>query len=267
MVWPNCPAGGQKFDKPGEPWCNHRVRRDDLASAGELLFGRGYLLPADLGDEAWQCELREAYRRRVLDTHPDRAAVLGRDPEALSREFEAVCDAYRRLCPTEAPFAVDAPAPCAPRRRTAPSAPQGRQPVDHVHRGSLPRRPLLFAEYLYYAGRVSWRNLVEAVAWQRRQRPAVGRIAVQWGHLRDDEVRRVLAAGRAARVGGAGEPFGETARRLGLLTSVQLLAILGRQRRLQRRIGEFFLEAGLVEASEIGALQAECSRHNARCRR
>jgi hypothetical protein len=136
--------------------------------------------------------------------------------------------------------------------------------VDHLHRGGLPRRALLFAEYLYYSGRVSWRNLVEAVAWQRRQRPSIGRIAVEWGQLDDGQVREVLQA-RRQREGS--KPFGECAREMGLLTRVQLLALLGRQRRLQRRIGEYFVEAGLVAGREVPELDAELVAHNARFRR
>jgi hypothetical protein len=106
---------------------------------------------------------------------------------------------------------------------------------------------------------------VEAVAWQRRQRPAIGRIAVEWGHLSDDEVREILEQRR--REGSGDEPFGEFARRRGFLSSAQLLALLGRQRRLQRRIGQFFVEAGIVTEGEIPGLDGDLSRHNARWRR
>jgi hypothetical protein len=46
-----------------------------------------------------------------------------------------------------------------------------------------------------------------------------------------------------------------------------LLALLGRQRRLQRRIGQFFVETGIVAAGEISSLDQDLSRHNARWRR
>jgi hypothetical protein len=102
------------------------------------------------------------------------------------------------------------------------------------------------------------------VAWQRRQRPAIGRIAVEWGHLSDAEVREILDRRRRD---GAAEPFGEYARRQGFLSAAQLLALVGRQRRLQRRIGQFFVETGIVGEGEIPSLDADLSRHNARWRR
>ena len=229
---------------------------DGVGKAGELLFGEGLEPSPDLGDGAWRRSVRQAWRRRALETHPDRAAALGRDEVEMAREFQAVAEAYRSLCPPDPPRAR---AP-EPRPRAQPARP----PVDHLHRGGIPRRPLLFAEYLYYRGRVSWRNLVEAVAWQRRQRPLIGRIAVEWGHLDGAQVRQVLAARRRAQ---GARPFGECARRLGFLTGSQLLALLGRQRRLQRRIGEYFVEAGLVAPGELPAIEADLTRHNARFRR
>lgn len=234
----------------------------DLSRACALLFGPGHALPADLHAEPWRRTLRDAWRRRALESHPDRAAVLGRDEAELEAEFRSLAEAYRLLARAARLVREDAPRAAPPPRRDPPRP--ARPPVDHLHRGSVPPRPLLLAEFLYYAGRISWRNLVEAVAWQRRQRPSIGRIAVEWGHLSEEGVREVLAARR--RADGPAAPFGEHALRIGLLTSGQLLALLGRQRRLQRRIGEFFVERGILEAGEIAALERELAAHNARFR-
>jgi len=230
--------------------------RAEVERAMDLLFGAER--PEGLEGEAWRREVREAFRRRSLDAHPDRARALGRSEASLAEEFRQLFAAYRRLA-SEPP-----PGPAGGAPRTEPRRP-ARPPSDHVHRAPLPRRPLLIAEYLYYSGRASWRNLVEAVAWQRRQRPALGRIAVEWGHLSEDEVRAILDGRR--REGAAGEPFGAYARRKGFLTGAQLLALLGRQRRQQRRIGEFFVESGILREAEVRAADDDLARHNARWRR
>jgi len=232
-----------------------QVERDDFERAADLLFGANR--PGTSQGEEWRRDLREAFRRRALETHPDRAAALGRSEASLAEEFRELLEAYRVLSSEER-------APRAPPPRAAAPRPP-RSPQDHLNRANLPRRPLLFAEFLYYSGRVSWRNLVEAVSWQRRQRPAIGRIAVEWGHLTDGEVREILE--RRRRDGAAAEPFGEYARRNGFLTAAQLLALLGRQRRQQRRIGQFFVESGLVSKGEIPSLDSDLGRHNARWRR
>jgi hypothetical protein len=231
------------------------VPRDDVQQAMDLLFGGER--PAEAGGPGWRDELREAFRRRALETHPDRAATLGRSPASLSEDFQRLLQAFQLLSRTPPEAARPVASPRAPERGP-------RRPQDHLNQGAMPRRPMQFAEYLYYSGRVSWRNMVEAVAWQRRQRPAIGRIAVEWGHLSDDEVREILESRR--REGTAHEPFGEYARRKGYLSASQLLALLGRQRRLQRRIGQYFVEAGLLADRELRSVDDDLGRHNSRWR-
>jgi hypothetical protein len=90
----------------------------------------------------------------------------------------------------------------------------------------------------------------------------VGRIAVEFGFLSPDEVGVLLERRREA--GANGTPFGEWAVRCGVLTSFQLLAVLGQQLRMQRPIGQWFVERGLLEADEIDAIRRRILRHNAR---
>ena len=177
-----------------------------LERALDLVFGANR--PTSTSGEAFRREVREAFRRRALETHPDRAQALGRSEASLAEEFRRILEAYEFLSREEAP---PAPRPVAQRPRDQASRP----PRDHLSHAPLPHRPLLFAEFLYYSGRASWRNLVEAVSWQRRQRPSIGRIAVEWGHLSDEEVREILDRRRRDRVE---EPFGEYARRQGFLS-------------------------------------------------
>ncbi len=126
----------------------------------------------------------------------------------------------------------------------------------------LPRRRLRFAEYLYYSGRARWSELVEAIAWQRAQRPPVGRIAVGLGFLAHDDVGVILERRRLA--GANGIPFCEWAIRLGYLKPFQALAILGQQLRLQRPSGEYFVARGVLGPDEIDAIRDRILRHNGR---
>jgi hypothetical protein len=273
---------------------------DDVIHAGRVLFGPAFAAEAG----GWRDALRATYRRRALETHPDRARALGRSERDLSREFEAVADAYRLLSTVRAgplprgavhgppPRPVARPPPRSARpaervrvhvgRSPSPPPPPRRPPpraegpvaaagpgAPRVRAGvrpeELPRRRLRFAEYLYYSGRVRWTDLVEAVAWQRAQRPPVGRIAVDFGFLRPDDVAAILERRRAAAAHGA--PFGEWAVRLGFLTPFQLLAALGQQLRLQRPIGQFFVELGTIEPAEIDGIRRRILRHNSAFRR
>ena len=125
----------------------------------------------------------------------------------------------------------------------------------------LPRRRLRLAEFLYYSGRVGWQDFVAAVAWQRTQRPAVGRIAVDFGFLERFEVAEILERRRAE---GVRQPFGEFAVRHGYLTPFQLLALLGQQLRLQQPIGRYFVQRGLVSDLDLDDARGTIFRHNAR---
>ncbi|HEX9052140.1 MAG TPA: molecular chaperone DnaJ, partial [Anaeromyxobacter sp.] len=128
----------------------------------------------------------------------------------------------------------------------------------------LPRRRLRFAEYLYYSGRVRWSELVEAIAWQRAQRPPIGRIAVQLRYLAHDDVGVILERRRLA--GANATPFGEWAVRLGYLSAFQVLAMLGQQLRWQRPIGQYFVERGILEPGDVEDVRRRITRHNTRFR-
>jgi hypothetical protein len=286
------------------------ITLDDVLEAGRVLFGPGFGGSA-VHAAGWNDDLRSAFRRRVLETHPDRARVTGRSESDLVREFHAVNEACHLLSslkggPLPPAFAVPPwpPSPPEPAPRAArparPPRPAGAAPEQTARAGArtgpraspwdraataatseaepgpaaadrrsgppresgLPRRRLRFAEFLYYSGRVPWTAFVEAIAWQRLQRPAVGRIAVQFGFLTQADVAEIMARRRSD--GAQGEPFGEYAVRRGWLTSVQLLAVLGQQLRLQRPIGAFFVERGLLAEDEIDDIRRTVSRHNSR---
>lgn len=100
------------------------------------------------------------------------------------------------------------------------------------------------------------------MAWQRSQRPAIGRLAIDLGLLGQRDVTELLE--RRRREGAQAEPLGEFAVRRGFLTRAQLLGLVGRQNRGQRRIGQFFLERALLTMDELEGAQLALFGHNAR---
>ena len=109
---------------------------------------------------------------------------------------------------------------------------------------------------------MGWDELVASIAWQRSQRPPVGRIAVEFGFLAPGDVAALLDRRRSSGAGST--PLGEFAVREGFLTQFQLLAVLGRQLRMQRPIGQFFVERGVLDAGDIELVRRTILRHNAR---
>jgi hypothetical protein len=286
-----------------------------LLGAARILFGAR--AERVLAEGRWRRELKRAYRRRVLETHPDRARALGRREEELVREFRAVAEAYALLLEAAAPAAPAADRPAArpaarpptrpaskapPRARGAergdraegpgagdrrppsPRAPRGERAeragrtgrterpatagpgrgreTDRRPRGPglVPERRVRLGEYLYYSRRIPFEALIEAIAWQRAQRPRVGRIAIDCGFLSAEDVRAVID--RRLREGALDVPFAEYATRIGLLTPFARLAVLGHQAKLQRRIGRFFVERGWLTEEGLAEARAELLRHN-----
>lgn len=260
------------------------ITLDQVLRAGRVLYGPAFAAEA----ASWRESLKATYRRRAMETHPDRARSLGRPERDLAREFKAVADAYRILAALDGrPVPRGAPDPRAraarpprPRPRPAepargprpapppppPSRPAARAGGPRVRVGvrpqDLPQRRLRIVEFLYYSGRIGWEDLVASIAWQRAQRPAFGRIAVDFGFLAPGEVAALLERRRLAGEGGL--RLGEFAVREGYLSSFQLLAVLGRQLRLQRPIGEFFVERGILDPADVEAVRRRMLRHNAR---
>jgi hypothetical protein len=254
------------------------LTHEEVLAAGRLLFGPAFGAHA----RGWREALRATYRRRALETHPDRARAVGRSEAELALEFHAVADAYRVLSTVRAwPARRAAPPPARrPAARPVPrDGARGSRPAAEPARaasrparprpagasaGPLPARRLRLAEYLHHAGYVPLSARVEAVAWQRARRPPIGRIAVAFGFLAPADVAALLSRRRAS--GASGLRFGEFAVREGLLTPFQLLACLGRQLKGHRRIGSFFVERGLVGEAELEEALRRLARHNARQR-
>jgi hypothetical protein len=266
------------------------VSWEELVHAGTVLFGPGFAQAVH--GPGWRAGLKAAWHRRVLETHPDRAAVLGKSEAALQREFRAVTEAFSLLesfavgsrappSPRAGPVAASpragrgapppgwaAPRPPPPPRSPPPPRPPPRAPPPPAAPAveaagpRLPRRRLRFAEFLYYSGRVAWQDYVAALAWQRNQRPAIGRLAVDLGLLHPRDITDLLE--RRRREGAQSEPIGQYAVRRGYLTRAQLLGLVGRQARDQQRIGQYFLEQRLLTAAQLEGAQLALFGHNAR---
>lgn len=111
---------------------------------------------------------------------------------------------------------------------------------DAIYRDLMgPPRPLI-GRFLVQEGHITLSQLIAAVTWQRNQRPPVGRIAVDWGILTKKDVIDLLRSKKART------PFCGHAVSEGALQPVQRIAILAHQRQIQRPLGEYFVERGIL---------------------
>lgn len=190
--------------------------------------------------------LKSAFKRRALETHPDRARAIGKIEVVLNEEFKNVKKAYDIL----SSFVENGKT--ATIRTENWGAPKSRRPpkpghtphADHIFRGTIPNRKLLFGQFLYYSGIISWNKLIEAIIWQRKQRPKIGELALQWRLLSTKDIIKILMCKRFD------EKFAECAMRMGFLTNFQKFALIAKQKRIQEPIGRFFLETGVITPDE-----------------
>ena len=235
--------------------------------------------------------IKTAYRKRAFETHPDRAKALGSFARDLNAEFIDVQQAYEKLLlfvETKNVKTVSAPSFNGFRTQQAPSyqstekssdnsssqntrqykggqkSPydqkytnkKRKSHADHFYTGSIPKGSLMIGQFLYYSGLISWQTLIEAICWQRRQRPQIGQIAIDWGLISSQDVIRILAV----RI--FNEKFGECALRLGYISSFEQIALVGKQRQLQRPMGEYFIESGILSSKDIISMAGKQQLHN-----
>ena len=209
--------------------------------------------------------LKQAFRQRVFAAHPDRASSLGVPATILQERFLVLQQSYTALLqllsqPAASPKR-SAPPRAKPKKRP-PSKETARQgPASQVFfAGQAPSRSLKLGEFLYYNGYISQQELFDAVRWQRRQRPRVGEIAQSFGFLDPVSISHLLELRQGSRK--LNEPLAEFARNQGYLSHFQWMAVVGRQRRLQKPIGHFWIQSGLFSVKSMADLVEDQRKHN-----
>jgi len=238
----------------------------EVFDACGLLFGSTVEVSLDFLKYLEPSGLRSAYRKKALETHPDRAKALGRDEAKMSDRFREVTLAYERLIPIinnkgavslQGQPSVKKNNEKTNARHQANARCQAKRDFSELfYTREIPRRELLLGQFLYYSGLISWRTLIKAITWQKRQRPLIGQIALEWEMISHHEIQRILM--RRNLKG----KFGERAIRLGYLSRFQLMALLGKQRNLQCPIGEFFVNEGILHLQDMEVMAEKQKIHN-----
>ena len=140
-------------------------------------------------------------------------------------------------------------------------SPVHRQPMTRKHAGpfssgTMPRQIFLFGRFLYYHKLISYKQLIDAIIWQKVQRPLIGNLAMRWNWLHTNDIAEIMRHRRF------GEKFGECALRFNFLTPYELSMLLGRQRLLQPRIGRYFVENKILSPGTVEKMARELRLHN-----
>jgi len=254
----------------------------DLFHSCEIIFGPELDISREFLDYLQLSGIKSAYRKRAMETHPDRAAL---ENDRVQRQrhdlFHSVQEAYENLIAfldaKEKGYRLPPPTRPAPPRTqpdrpaqakaTAQTKAKSRNPfsqpavfwdTESLYEGALPNRRLLLGHFLYYSGLINWRTIIQALIWQRTERPRLGEIGRRFGLLNEAEVLHILRNRPIL------QPFGRTALELGLLSQPQLQMLVAHQKRLQKKFGDFFLEKQILAPEELRALLQQYQEHNAR---
>jgi hypothetical protein len=275
------------------------VAEKELVRACEVIFGPELNISREFLEYLQLSGIKTAYRKRAMETHPDRTAHEPQENGQQSPDlFMAVQGAYENLITfldaREKGYRLPSPRPRTTarraatstahkprqRRQQAPKRPAYRaQPnntrakskfhssqnqqkspfwnVENLYRGPLPNRRLLIGHFMYYSGIINWRTLIQALIWQRTERPKLGELGQRFGMLTEKDVLHILKNRPTL------QPFGKTATDMGLLTDAQLRMLIFHQKRLQRKFGEFFIEKKIMGPNELRNLLKQYQTHNA----
>jgi len=236
------------------------IPQRQLLQSCRILFGPeaeitpqflGYLQPSGV---------KTAYRKLVMETHPDRAYHVGVNEAILEERFKEVHRAYEQVFSyIQEPDRYILTMPPGSFCRSSRPATKTQSPQrQHFYTGEIPSRKIFLGQYLYYSGVISMRQMWDAVVWQKLQRPRLGDIAGRLGWLSHFQIQNILRQRKR------GELFGEFALRMGLLSFYQVLVLLGRQKILQPRIGNYFIERGILLPKQLDILETALKDHNRR---
>lgn len=124
--------------------------------------------------------------------------------------------------------------------------------------GQMPQRELLFGEFLFYSQIITWDEFIRTIFMQRKGRPCFGDIARRWNYLSEDNLETIISGKKYF------ELIGETASRMDIMNQLQVKSVLYYQRRIQRPIGQYFMEGGYVPGLLIDSYLQRFHNHNKR---
>lgn len=160
----------------------YSVKTAELLNACRVLFAIEDRVDVNFVKALELSELKGAYRKKALETHPDRAKMLGKSETELRDGFQEVLSAYETLT-RYVTGKKRAEKTGSVRRRK-----RGKQCRDHYYHGPMPSRELKIGQFLYYSGLISWRVLIDAIVSQKKKRPLFGEHFITHGVLTAEDI-------------------------------------------------------------------------------
>jgi len=194
--------------------------------------------------------IKDAFRKKAKNFHPDRAAVLGINESLLNEKFKRLNDSYQFLISIikdnkKIVVNYNTKKSEGYPDKSQKSSGSKFERDDFFYEGLIPKRKLRFAEFLYFKKIISWNNLIKSIVFQYQMRPRIGEIGVINNFLTNDEVSEILKNIKL------NENFGKVAIRLGKLNDYQLSLILSKQKKLNLPIGKYFIDKKILTMIQL----------------
>ncbi len=120
-----------------------------IAEACSLLFGEDFSVESTTIDYLQLSGIKHAFREKVKECHPD----ISGSASGSAENFIKVKDAYDFLISVKS-------------SGMKPSEAAGKAGKPRTY--AVPLRKLRLGEYLYYTGKISWKELISAITWQKQ---------------------------------------------------------------------------------------------------
>ncbi len=275
------------------------VAEEELYRSCRIIFGNDLKVTREFLQYLQLSGIKKAYRRKALEFHPDRVSRQSLSlQQIMSNQFIDVHQAYEKLLAyleardkglsadtltilTSYQKDENKEGPKHQHRTSGIKEYYRNKTNNHknniynnkqkdttfnappldpqsLYRGPLPNCQLLFGRYLYYSGLINLQTIGQALVWQRTQRPCLGEIGRRMGWMSDQDTLRVLRHRKDRQL------FGEMAMRLGILTREQLQIILQHQKKLHKRIGQYFVLKNYWDSVMLEEYVSAHRSHNSR---
>lgn len=244
-----------------------QVSEAEVFRACRTLFGPELQLNNDFLSYLQPDGVRSAYRKKAKVVHPDKFSVAATEVKARQQSlFQDLNHAHqtvlnylkqRQIFTRSNPYrSRQSYRTQQAQRHDPPKSNTKKQP----HNGSLPARPLQFGTFLYYQGAIPFKTLINAITWQRRQRPSLGAIAERWGWLNNEQIKAIIFHRSGSK------RFGEKAEKLGMLNASQVRTLLYHQRTRQQQLGRYFIDNNIFDEATLNLYLQQLAEHNCKHR-
>ena len=235
------------------------ISYNDIRDAFLFMFGKRikdfgvYLIPDALS-------LRKTFYLQALHWHPDRVMVTGNDSAYSVEMFKKIHSAYEVLKDVAGKKVKIIPRHVPERKsQSGSNSSTFNWPYASAtfwNKWKMPNCRVRFAQYLFYKGVIDWNTIIDALVWQKKNRPRVGQIGLDFGYFEESTINFILSNRSLGLL------FCRAAVELGFISNYQSLTMIGRQKQFNAPIGRFFTERGILSPIKLQVYLNELANYN-----